>query len=82
MRQTSAQSLAELAESIGGKEPNLTAWWTPSRNQRKLVPRVRYQRAAILMELECCSTRGSTSHPFAKRGRQEWGTHGGGVMRI
>ena len=59
IRRTS-QSLAELAERTGRKKPNLSRTLKTmeqyglvqiSRRKRKLVPRVRYQRVAVLMEL-------------------------------
>jgi len=52
--------LAELAERTGRKKPNLSRTLKTmeqyglvqiSRHKRKLVPRVRYQRVAVLMEL-------------------------------
>ena len=60
IRRTSSQSLAELAERSGRKKPNLSRTLKTmeqyglvqiSRKKRKLVPRVRYQRVAVLMEL-------------------------------
>ena len=60
IRRTSPQSLAELAERTGRKKPNLSRTLKTmeqyglvqiSRHKRKLVPRVRYQRVAVLMEL-------------------------------
>src|SRR5271157_5158998 len=60
IRRTSPQSLAELAERTGRKKPNLSRTLKTmehyglvqiSRHKRKLVPRVRYQRVAVLMDL-------------------------------
>ena len=60
IRRTSPQSLAELAERTGRKKPNLSRTLKTmeqyglvqiSRHKRNLVPRVRYQRVAVLMEL-------------------------------
>ena len=60
IRRTSPQSLAELAERTGRKKPNLSRTLKTmeqyglvqiSRHKRKLVPRVRYQRVAVFMEL-------------------------------
>ena len=60
IRRTSPQSLAELAERTGRKKPNLSRTLKTmeqyglvqiSRHKRKLVPRVRYRRVAVLMEL-------------------------------
>ena len=60
IRRTSPRSLAELAERTGRKKPNLSRTLKTmeqyglvqiSRNKRKLIPRVRYQRVAVLMEL-------------------------------
>ena len=60
IRRTSPQSLAELAERTGRKKPNLSRTLKTmeqyglvqiSRSKRKLVPRVHYQRVAVLMEL-------------------------------
>ena len=60
IRRTSPQSLAELAKRTGRKKPNLSRTLKTmehyglvqiSRHKRKLVPRVRYQRVAVLMEL-------------------------------
>jgi len=57
---TSPQSLAELAQRTGRKKPNLSRTLKTreqyglvqiSRHKRKLVPRARYQRVAVAMEL-------------------------------
>jgi len=60
IRRTSPQSLAELAERTGRNRPALSRALKTmeqyglvqiSRHKRKLVPRVRYRRIAVLMEL-------------------------------
>ena len=60
IRRTSPQSLAELGERTGRTKPTLSRALKTveqyglvqiSRHKRKLVPRVRYQRVAVLMEL-------------------------------
>jgi predicted transcriptional regulator len=60
IRRTSPTSLGELAQRTGRKKPNLSRTLKTmeqyglvqiSRHKRKLVPRVRYQRVAVLIEL-------------------------------
>jgi len=60
IRRTSPQSLAELAERTGRKKPNLSRTLKTMehyglvqlrRHKRKLVPRVRFQRVSVIIEL-------------------------------
>lgn len=60
IRKNSPQSLAELAEQTGRKKPNLSRTLKTmqhyglvkvSRQNRRLIPRVDYQRVAVVMEL-------------------------------
>ena len=60
IRKNSPQSLAELAERTGRKKPNLSRTLKTmehyglvkvSRRNRRLVPKVDYQRVAVVMEL-------------------------------
>jgi predicted transcriptional regulator len=61
IRRRSPQSLAKVAERTGSKKSNLSRTLKTmeqyglvqiSRTKKKLVPRVRYQRVAVLMELK------------------------------
>jgi predicted transcriptional regulator len=60
IRRTSPQLLVELAERTSRQKPNLSRTLKImeqyglvqiSRHKRKVVPRVRYQRVAVLIEL-------------------------------
>ena len=81
VRRTPPQSAAELAERTGRKKPNLSRTLKTmeqyglvqiNRRKRKLVPGVRYQRVAVLMELRGSSGHETSSPPLSqKKGRKD-----------